>query len=80
MGLEQVNTILLEIIEDESVPRNIKDKVGEAVEFLNGGGDFDLLKDSVNEVLDDVIQDPNLPLHTRTQIWTSVSILESLES
>ena len=77
--LEQVNAILSEIVEDDAVPKNIREKVEEAVALLVKGGDFDFLRDTVNEVLDSVVQDPNMPFHTRTQIWNSVSILESLE-
>ena len=78
---EKVSVILEEVVLDDSVPRNVRERINEAVLLLNKSfDDSDLLKDSINEILDLVVQDTNLPLHTRTQIWNSVSILESAEN
>jgi uncharacterized protein (UPF0147 family) len=78
---EKVSVILEEVVLDDSVPRNVRERINEAVLLLNKSfDDSDLLRDSINEILDSVVQDINLPLHTRTQIWNSVSILESAEN
>ncbi|MBR9678716.1 MAG: hypothetical protein GON13_00425 [Nanoarchaeota archaeon] len=78
---ERVSVILEDVVLDDSVPKNVRERINEAVLLLNKSfDDSDLLRDSVNEILDLVVQDTNLPLHTRTQIWNSVSILESAEN
>jgi len=78
---EKVSVILEDVVLDDSVPKNVRERINEAVLLLNTAcDDSDLLRDSVNEILDSVVQDTNLPLHTRTQIWNSVSILESAEN
>ena len=79
--IQQVKIILLEIMDDDTVPKNIRNRIGDAVRIIEqGGDDFAFLRDSLNEVLDSVVHDPNLPLYTRTQIWNTVSLLESVQN
>ena len=76
---EQVSIILEEITVDDTVPRNVRERVLDAVNVIvKGCDDPDFLRDAVNEILESVINDPNLPLHTRTQIWNTVSLLETI--
>jgi uncharacterized protein (UPF0147 family) len=79
--IQQVNVILLEILDDDTVPKNIRNRIGDAVKIIEqGSDDYDFLRDSLSEVLDSVVHDPNLPLYTRTQIWNTVSLLESVQN
>jgi len=77
--LRQVADIMARVAEDTSVPRNIRRAASEARETL-----FDEKKDvavraaSAVTILDEISNDPNMPIHTRTTIWNALSILETI--
>jgi hypothetical protein len=77
--LRQVADIMARVAEDTSVPRNIRRAASEAREIL-----FDEKKDvgvraaSAVTILDEISNDPNMPIHTRTTIWNALSILETI--
>ena len=78
--MEQVATILDMLSEDTSVPRNIRKGAKDSKERLNDGKvALDLRCASVVSVLEDLSNDPNIPLHGRTLIWNATSILESIK-
>jgi uncharacterized protein (UPF0147 family) len=67
------------IMSDDSVPRNIR-RSAEKVRAI-------LLDDKINDsvkaasaisILDEISNDPNIPLHARTQIWNVASQLETI--
>lgn len=77
---EQVNGILDQILEDKTVPKNIRDKIEEVMqEFENEEKEASVIVDTVIQGLDSINSDPNLPAFTRTQIWNVVSLLESCQ-
>ncbi len=78
--LSQVCEILEEILDDRSVPRNIR-KTAEDVKSILVGKDRAMavrVNEAINR-LDDISNDPNLPEHTRTDIWNIASTLETLQ-
>jgi len=80
-NLEPIIKLLTEIIEDRTVPRNIRAAAEEAKKELtekteNG---WDIRLSSAISVLDEIINDPNMPMYTRTQIWNVVSMLEAVK-
>ena len=69
--------MLRQITEDRSVPRNIKDKITESIKELeNDKQAVPIRVNAVVSVMDDISNDPNIPMYTRTQIWNIVSALE----
>jgi uncharacterized protein len=71
---------LEQLADDSSVPRNVrrgaqsaKDELGKPRVAL------DVRIASAVYVLDDLANDPNLPTHGRTAIWSIISSLESLQ-
>ncbi|MBW3583211.1 MAG: UPF0147 family protein [Euryarchaeota archaeon] len=65
--------------EDTSVPRNIRRGAEEAKRLLTESEDaLDVRKSSAINILDDLANDPNIPLHGRTLIWSIMSQLETL--
>ncbi|MEM5793199.1 MAG: UPF0147 family protein [Candidatus Aenigmatarchaeota archaeon] len=79
--LNPVLNLLGEVAEDRTVPRNIRSAVNEAKSYLEDKTkDMDLKISSAISILDEVINDPNIPMYTRTQIWNIVTILESLKA
>ena len=74
--LESLN----QLVDDASVPRNIRRGAQAAREELNKPRvAMDVRVASAVYVLDDLANDPNLPTHGRTAIWSIISNLESLQ-
>lgn len=65
--------------EDSSVPRNIRRGADEAKKLLlDSEAELDVRKASAINILDDLANDPNIPLHGRTLIWNIMSQLETV--
>ena len=68
-----------EIASDNTVPRNVKEKLHLLVKVLqNESEDILLRKDKALSELDEIEEDTNLQAYTRTQIWNLVSVLEMI--
>ncbi len=77
--LRQVAEIMTRISGDTSVPRNIRRAAGDARESLLKEGDEPIVKAaSAISILDDISNDPNMPVHARTTIWSALSVLETI--
>ena len=76
MEMDEINRLLDEINEDRTVPRNIRNLVQEAKNNLNGKQELPVRINSAISILDEVSNDSNIPIYTRTQIWNIVSMLE----
>ncbi|WXG40662.1 MAG: UPF0147 family protein [Candidatus Freyarchaeum deiterrae] len=77
--MEQAMFILKQISEDTATPRNIRRAAIQAMDALQTNEDSSAVKASnAISILDEVSQDPNCPLHSRTKIWNTVSILETI--
>jgi hypothetical protein len=71
---------LAQLADDSSVPRNIRRGAQSAREELGKPRTaLDVRVASAVYVLDDLANDPNIPTHGRTAIWTIISNLESLQ-
>jgi uncharacterized protein (UPF0147 family) len=77
-NLLRVTDMLQEIVNDRTVPRNIRSAAESAIGSLNSKGSNELKVSTAVQTLDEIINDPNMPMYTRTQIWNVVSILEQL--
>lgn len=78
--LESIIKLLGEILEDRTVPRNIKAMIEQAKKSLEDkDSELDVRLSTAISNLDEIINDPNMPMYTRTQIWNIVSMLESLK-
>jgi len=77
--LRQVAEIMARVAEDTSVPRNIRRAASEAREALLREKDDQVVRAaSAIMILDEISNDPNMPVHTRTTIWNALSILETV--
>ena len=65
--------------EDNSIPRNIR-RDAEAVKetLLNQKNPLDVRVATASSRLDEMANDPNIPLHGRTLIWNIMSRLEEI--
>ena len=79
-ALRRILESLNELAEDGSVPRNIRRGAQAAREALTKNRvALDVRVASAVYVLDDLANDPNLPTHGRTAIWSIISNLESFQ-
>jgi uncharacterized protein len=78
-AFERCNQILQHITEDTSVPRNIRRAAEESKDLLSKDDDEPTVRAStVISILDEISNDPNIPIHARTLIWNVLSELESI--
>ncbi|MFP4608815.1 MAG: UPF0147 family protein [Candidatus Aenigmatarchaeota archaeon] len=78
--LERVCSKMENIMEDDSIPRNIREGAEECSEMLLESDDeLDVRIASSIFKLEDLADDPNIPLHGRTLIWNVISELESIK-
>ena len=77
--IDQICDGLNMISEDNSIPRNIRRGAEEIKQILLKTDDpIDLRVASATSMLDELANDPNIPLHGRTLIWNIMSRLEEL--
>lgn len=76
---ERIVPLIQQIADDRTVPRNIRERCAAAIKTL--GDEKTELSVRINSVisdLDEVANDPNIPMYTRTQVWNIVTALEAL--
>jgi uncharacterized protein (UPF0147 family) len=78
--IENAVEMMRNLSSDNGVPRNIRSAVLEASEkLLQKETDKSVSIGSALYVLEDISNDINMPSHTRTEIWTIISCLESIK-
>ncbi|MBS3817225.1 MAG: UPF0147 family protein [Candidatus Thermoplasmatota archaeon] len=78
--LEEVCEKMDRIMEDNSIPRNIREGAEECSDLLLDSEDeLDVRIASSIFKLEELADDPNIPLHGRTLIWNVISELESIK-
>ena len=77
--VDQAMAILNRVAEDNTTPRNIRRTAKQASDMLLNES-LSLAARAANaiDVLDQISQDPNMPMYTRTRIWNVISILEGI--
>jgi uncharacterized protein (UPF0147 family) len=78
--VEPIIKLLTGVIEDRTVPRNIRSAAEQAKkELIDKDNNWDIRLSSAISTLDDITNDPNMPMYTRIQIWNIVSMLEAVK-
>lgn len=77
--IRQCIDVLGQIVNDDSVPRNIRRSAGNIKNILSNEKET-LSRRAAMVIygLDEIVNDPNVPIHTRTLIWGLSSRLESI--
>jgi hypothetical protein len=79
-GFQRIVDALSQLADDALVPRNVRRGAQSAKDALSKPhAALDMRIASAVGVLDDLANDPNLPTHGRTAIWSIISSLESLQ-
>ena len=68
------------MIDDSSVPKNIRKVVDEARNHLKTDEELPTRISSAVQSLVGISEDINMPMHARTQVWTILSALESIKT
>ena len=77
--IEEVSEILEYIMDNNTVPRNIREAANESNQLLKDEEqDQSVRISTVLTKLDEISNDPNIPVHARTLIWEVLSKLESI--
>lgn len=74
---EEIKEILNDILDDRSVPKNIRAKVEEALGKVEQNN-VTSFSEAVY-LLDDISNDINIPEHTRTDVWQAISLIEEVK-
>lgn len=77
----QIVQILETVANDTGTPRNIRRIVKQAAEMLSNEK-FSPPVRAANavEMIEEIMQDPNMPPLTRVQLWSAISLLEKLRA
>jgi hypothetical protein len=79
--IQQIVQVLKEqVVQDTVVPRNIRRAAEEAIERLLDTSVEPVVRaaDAI-AILEEISEDPNMPLHTRTIIWEVLGALEQIQ-
>lgn len=78
-SIDAIITSISELQDDNTVPKNVKEKVHTILEALKDAKMEDSMKvDKALQLLDEISEDSNLQSYTRTQVWNLVSMLEKI--
>jgi uncharacterized protein (UPF0147 family) len=77
--LQQAQTVLTMIADDNTTPRNIRRAAKQAADMLLDAS-LSIAARAANAIslLEDISQDPNMPMYSRTRIWNAISVLEGI--
>ena len=67
------------LLNDNSVPRNVKSALDEARKALDGEGSLVVRASTATYKIDEISNDINLPPYARTVVWNILSLLESIK-
>lgn len=77
--LNQAMAVLNRVAEDNTTPRNIRRTAKQASDILIDES-LSIAARAANaiDLLDEISQDPNMPMYTRTRLWNVISFLEGI--
>ncbi|MFX1385342.1 MAG: UPF0147 family protein [Promethearchaeota archaeon] len=79
-SFKNVETLLHGMINDRSVPRNIKRIAQQGINIINERNDTPgIMASNIMYLVDDLSLDPNIPFHSRSVIYRIISILETIK-
>jgi len=79
--IEQIVQVLKDqVVQDTVVPRNIRRAAEQAIEVLLDSSKEPAVRaaDAI-AILEEISEDPNMPMHTRTIIWEVLGALEQVK-
>lgn len=77
--IQDIKQMIDSVLEDTSVPKNIRKALSDAKGRLNGTEEPIVKVSAAIYLIEPVSEDVNMPAHARTQIWAIISALESIK-
>lgn len=78
--ISQALVVLGQVSEDNTTPRNIRRSAKESSEALqNTELTYAVRSSNAISILDEILQDPNMPNYTRVRLWNVMSLLEAIK-
>lgn len=78
--IKQALTVLEAVSEDNTTPRNIRRAAKDSMEALQTTEYTPAVRASnAISILDEILQDPNMPPYTRVKLWNVMSFLEAIK-
>ncbi len=78
--MKQAMVVLGEVSEDSTTPRNIRRAAKDSMSSLQSGEFTPAVRASnVISILDEILQDPNMPAYTRVKLWNVMSLIEAIK-
>ena len=78
--IKQAMNVLGEVSEDNTTPRNIRRAAKDSMDALQTGEYTPAVRASnAVSILDEILQDPNMPPYTRVKLWNVMSFLEAIK-
>ena len=77
---QQALMVLGQVSEDSTTPRNIRRAAKEAMDALQSPEFTPAVRASnAISLLDDILQDPNMPPYSRVKLWNVMSLIEAIK-
>ncbi|MBU0591187.1 UPF0147 family protein [Candidatus Micrarchaeota archaeon] len=76
--LTDISSMLTDLIEDTSIPKNIRRALSEAKTRIDSDEEKTVRISAAIYLIESITEDINMPPHARTQIWAIMSSLETL--
>jgi uncharacterized protein (UPF0147 family) len=78
--IKQAMFILGQVSEDNTTPRNIRRAAKNSMDTLQSSEHTVGIRTSnAISILDEILQDPNMPPYTRVKLWNVMSLLEAIK-
>lgn len=78
--IKQALVVLGEVSEDTTTPRNIRRAAKDSMDSLQTNEFTPAVRASnAISLLDDILQDPNMPPYSRVKLWNVMSLLEAIK-
>jgi uncharacterized protein (UPF0147 family) len=78
--IKQALAVLGAVSEDNTTPRNIRRAAKDAIGAMQTGEYTPAVRASnAVSLLDEILQDPNMPPYTRVKLWNVMSLLEAIK-
>lgn len=78
--IQQALMVLGQVSEDSTTPRNIRRAAKEAMDALQSPEFTPAVRASnAISLLDEILQDPNMPPYSRVKLWNVMSLIEAIK-
>ena len=78
--IAQATNVLGMVSEDTTTPRNIRRAAKQSITSLQVADDTPAVRAAnAISVLDEILQDPNMPPYSRVKLWNVMSLLEAIK-